>query len=99
MTRTRKGAGEAMHRLRTSLGLTLAEFGDRTGIDRISVSKIEGGTRGLTVHQALRIERAFPDNLTAEEWMVADAIDRVAKARVEEAERRGKTVSPFVSGE
>lgn len=51
--------GERVRTVRQELDLTLEEFGDRIGIGRSSVSKIEREIVGLTDSLAISICREF----------------------------------------
>lgn len=82
--------GERIKELRKSLGLTLEKFGERLGVGKTAISKIEHGDRGLTDQMRTSICREFHVN---EAWLLdgtgemmrnlddddlTDMIDRVA---------------------
>lgn len=54
--------GERVKEVRKSLSLTLEEFGEKVGVQRSAVSKIERGDRGLTDQMIKSICREFNVN-------------------------------------
>ena len=54
--------GERVKEIRKSLSLTLEEFGEKVGVQRSAVSKIERGDRGLTDQMIKSICREFNVN-------------------------------------
>jgi transcriptional regulator with XRE-family HTH domain len=52
-------AGQRIRAIRESLGTTQVEVAKALGIPQSNISEIERGVRGLTVHQAVRLARAF----------------------------------------
>ena len=57
---------ERIKELRKTLGLTLELFGDKVGVGKSTISRIENGTNGLTEQMILSICREFNVN---EEWL------------------------------
>lgn len=57
---------ERIKELRKTLGLTLESFGDKVGVGKSTISRIENGTNGLTEQMILSICREFNVN---EEWL------------------------------
>lgn len=51
--------GERVKEIRKTLGLTLEKFGDRVGVQRSAISKIERDERGLTEQMTKSICREF----------------------------------------
>lgn len=51
--------GERIKEIRTTLGKTLEEFGEKLGVQKSSISKIERGDRALTEQMALAICREY----------------------------------------
>ncbi len=51
--------GERVKELRKELGLTLEKFGERIGVQKASISKIENGTNGLSELMVKSICREF----------------------------------------
>lgn len=51
--------GERVKEIRKSLGLTLEKFGERLGVGKTAISKIEKGERGLTEQMTKSICREF----------------------------------------
>lgn len=51
--------GETIRRLRERKGLTQAELGDRLGVSRQAISKVEQGRENVTVRRLERIMRAL----------------------------------------
>jgi transcriptional regulator with XRE-family HTH domain len=60
--------GERVKELRKSLGLTLEKFGERLGVGKTAISKIENGERGVTDQMLKSICREYNVN---EEWLVS----------------------------
>jgi len=58
--------GERLKELRKALGLTLESFGERVGVGKSSISRLENGTNNLTDQMILAICREFNVN---EEWL------------------------------
>lgn len=58
--------GERIKELRKALGLTLEKFGDRLGVTKVTISRIEKEERNLTDQMALSICREYGVN---EEWL------------------------------
>ena len=52
--------------LRKNLGMTLETFGEKVGVGKSTISRIENGTNGLTEQMILSICREFNVN---EEWL------------------------------
>lgn len=59
--------GERVKILRKDLGLTLEKFGERLGVTKVAISKIEKGIRNLTNQMAKAICREYHVNY---EWLV-----------------------------
>ena len=51
--------GERIKEIRTTLGKTLEEFGEKLGVQKSSISKIERGDRALTDQMARSICREY----------------------------------------
>ena len=58
--------GERLKELRKKLGLTLESFGEKVGVGKSSISRLESGTNNLTEQMILAICREFNVN---EEWL------------------------------
>lgn len=58
--------GTRIKEIRRSLGLTLEKFGERLGVGKAAISKLEKGERNLTDQMAKSICREFNIN---EEWL------------------------------
>ena len=58
--------GERVKELRKNLGLTLEMFGEKVGVGKSAVSRIENNTNGLTEQMIISICREFDVN---EEWL------------------------------
>lgn len=58
--------GERLKELRKTLGLTLESFGEKVGVGKSSISRLENGTNNLTEQMILAICREFNVN---EEWL------------------------------
>ena len=58
--------GERLKELRKKLGLTLESFGEKVGVGKSSISRLESGTNHLTEQMILAICREFNVN---EEWL------------------------------
>lgn len=58
--------GERIKELRKVLGLTLEKFGERLGVGKTAISKLEKGERNLTDQMAVSICREYGVN---EEWL------------------------------
>lgn len=58
--------GERVRELRKALGLTLEAFGEKVGVGKSAVSRLEKGTNNLTEQMILAICREFNVN---EEWL------------------------------
>lgn len=56
--------GERIKSVRTTLGLTLEKFGNKLGVTKTAISRIEKGDRGLTEQMAKSICREFGVNYT-----------------------------------
>lgn len=56
--------GERIRELRKELGLTMEKFGERLGVGKTAISKIENGERNLTDQMTLSICREFNVNGT-----------------------------------
>lgn len=54
--------GERIKEIRTTLGKTLEEFGEKLGVQKSSISKIERGDRALTDQMARSICREYNVN-------------------------------------
>jgi transcriptional regulator with XRE-family HTH domain len=59
-------SGERVRELRHCLGLTLEQFGERLGVSRSAISKIEKNERGLTDLMSASICREYG---VSEEWL------------------------------
>ena len=59
--------GERVKAVRTSLSLTMENFGQRIGVSKMTISRIESGERNLTEHMAKSICREFKTNYA---WLV-----------------------------
>lgn len=57
---------ERVKKIRKTLGLTLENFGDRLGVTKTAVSRIENGNRGITEQMQKAICREFN---VSEEWL------------------------------
>ena len=55
---------ERIKELRDALGITLEEFGNRLGVTRTAISRLERGNRGVTDQMAISICREFGVNET-----------------------------------
>lgn len=55
---------ERIKELRDVLGITLEEFGNRLGVTRTAISRLERGNRGVTDQMAISICREFGVNET-----------------------------------
>ena len=63
-----KKLGARIKRLREKTGLSQAEFAEKIGISRVSVSQLEKGQRKISAEEITRISKLFnisPDNLLA----------------------------------
>lgn len=58
--------GERVKEIRKKNGLTLEKFGDRLGVAKTTISRIENGVNGLTDQMCKSISREFRVN---EEWL------------------------------
>lgn len=58
--------GDRVRELRKTLGLTLEAFGEKVGVGKSAVSRLEKGTNNLTEQMILAICREFNVN---EEWL------------------------------
>ena len=58
--------GERLKELRKTLGLTLESFGEKVGVGKSSISRLENGTNNLTEQMILDICREFDVN---ENWL------------------------------
>ena len=58
--------GERVKEIRKELNLTLEKFGERVGVTKQTVSRIENGVNNLTDQMALAICRTFSVN---EHWL------------------------------
>ena len=56
--------GERLKELRKTLGLTLESFGEKVGVGKSSISRLENGTNNLTEQMILAICREFNVNET-----------------------------------
>jgi len=56
--------GERLKELRKTLGLTLESFGEKVGVGKSSISRLENGTNNLTEQMILAICREFDVNET-----------------------------------
>ena len=56
--------GERLKELRKTLGLTLEAFGEKVGVGKSSISRLEKGTNNLTEQMILAICREFDVNET-----------------------------------
>lgn len=75
--------GERVHELRKYLGLTLDQFGQKIGLWKTAVSKIEHNEVGLTVSNAKLICREFHVNYL---WLMegeGEMIDRTPETLLE----------------
>lgn len=54
--------GERIRGVRTALGLTLEKFGEKLGVTKTAISRIEKGERGLTEQMTKSICREFNVN-------------------------------------
>ena len=59
-------AGERIKRIRKEKDLTLEKFGEKVGVTKQTISRIENGINSLTDQMVLSICRAFSVN---EEWL------------------------------
>lgn len=59
--------GERVKEVRKSLGLTLEKFGERIGVGKTAVSKIERDENGLTAANAKSISREYG---VSEQWLL-----------------------------
>lgn len=58
--------GERINQVRKSLGLTLEKFGDKLGVTKTAISRIEKGERGCTEQMVKSICREFN---VSENWL------------------------------
>lgn len=58
--------GERVKNIRVSLKLTMEKFGERLGVTKTAISRIENGERGLTEQMIKSICREFNVN---EDWL------------------------------
>lgn len=56
--------GERVNEVRKSLGLTLEKFGEKLGVTKTTISRIEKGVNNLTDQMAISICREFNVNET-----------------------------------
>lgn len=56
--------GERVKKIRTTLGLTLEKFGNKIGVTKTTISRIEKGERGFTEQMKKAICREFNVNYT-----------------------------------
>lgn len=54
--------GERVNEVRESLGLTLEKFGEKLGVTKTTISRIEKGVNNLTVQMAISICREYNVN-------------------------------------
>ena len=60
------GCGERVKQIRKSKGMTLEKFGERVGVTKQTVSRIENGVNALTEQMLLSVCREFDVN---EQWL------------------------------
>lgn len=76
---------ERLKRIRKELGLTLESFGEKVGVGKSSISRLESGTNNLTEQMILAICREFNVNEawlrygTGEMFIELDREDEIAK--------------------
>lgn len=51
--------GEVISSLRKQMGITQEELGNRTGLNRVTIAKIENSQRALSLEEAVNIGRVF----------------------------------------
>lgn len=59
-------AGERVKAIRKESGLTMDKFGERVGVTKVAISRIESGTNNLTPQMAKAISREFG---VSEDWL------------------------------
>lgn len=86
--------GERVKEVRKSLGLTLEKFGERIGVGKTAVSKIERDENGLTAANAKSISREYG---VSEVWLLDGTGDMFLNedASSLDAYIRSKDVSPL----
>lgn len=58
--------GEVISALRRQMGITQEELGNRTGLNRVAIAKVENSQRSLSLEEAVNISKVFSidvDNL------------------------------------
>lgn len=60
------GCGERVKQIRKNKGMTLEKFGERVGVTKQTVSRIENGVNALTEQMLLSVCREFDVN---EQWL------------------------------
>lgn len=78
--------GERIRELRKQLGLTMEKFGERLGVGKTAISKIENDERNLTDQMTLAICREFE---VSESWL-RDGIGEMFPPRT-----RSETIAKF----
>lgn len=73
--------GERVKRIRKEKKLTLERFGEKVGVTKQTISRIENGINALTEQMVLSICREFNVN---EEWLRAGKGDMFAEAPAED---------------
>lgn len=68
--------GERVKKIRKTLNLTLEKFGEKLGVGKTAISKIEKSERNLTDQMAISICREFNVN---EEWLRTGSGDMFVK--------------------
>nr|WP_312579843.1 helix-turn-helix transcriptional regulator [Sedimentibacter sp.] len=51
--------GEVIGSLRKQMGITQEDLGNRTGLNRVTIAKIENSQRALSLEEAVNISRVF----------------------------------------
>lgn len=78
--------GERIKELRKYLDLTMEKFGERLGVGKTAISKLENNERNLTDQMAISICREFNVNET---WL------RTGEGDMFEPMSRGETIAQF----
>lgn len=78
--------GERIKELRKYLDLTMEKFGERLGVGKTAISKLENNERNLTDQMAISICREFNVNET---WL------RTGEGEMFEPMSRGETIAQF----
>lgn len=80
---------ERIKELRKALGLTLDKFGERLGVGKTAISKIENGERGVTDQMFKSICREFNVN---ENWL------RTGEGEMFVQKTRDEEIASFING-